>query len=154
MHTSSNYLFQLVLWKYRSCHFCICIYICAMLCLVAQLCPTLCNPMDCSPPGSCVHGDSSCKNMGVGSMLSSRESSQPRDWTQVSCIAGGILYHLSHQGCIMYLFLETHLYKFYHRLSIVTKTVSTLLRNQESAHCIQGSNVPSSSYFISRQPWS
>ena len=27
-----------------------------MLCLVAQLCPTLCNPMDCSPPGSSIHG--------------------------------------------------------------------------------------------------
>ena len=26
------------------------------LCLVAQLCPTLCDPMDCSPPGSFVHG--------------------------------------------------------------------------------------------------
>ena len=26
------------------------------VCLVAQLCPTLCNPMDCSPPGSSVHG--------------------------------------------------------------------------------------------------
>ena len=24
--------------------------------LVAQLCPTLCNPVDCSPPGSSVHG--------------------------------------------------------------------------------------------------
>ena len=29
-----------------------------MLCLVAQSCPTLCNPMDCSPPGSSVHRDS------------------------------------------------------------------------------------------------
>ena len=27
-----------------------------LFCLVAQLCPTLCNPMDCSPPGSSVHG--------------------------------------------------------------------------------------------------
>ena len=27
-----------------------------VLCLVTQLCPTLCNPMDCSPPGSSVHG--------------------------------------------------------------------------------------------------
>ena len=27
-----------------------------MLCLVAQSCPTLCDPMDCSPPGSSVHG--------------------------------------------------------------------------------------------------
>ena len=32
---------------------------------VAQSCPTLCNPMDCSPPGSSVHGDSPGKNTGV-----------------------------------------------------------------------------------------
>ena len=29
---------------------------CAVLCLVTQSCPTLCNLMDCSPPGSSVHG--------------------------------------------------------------------------------------------------
>ena len=34
--------------------------------LVAQSCPTLCEPMDCSPPGSSIHGDSSGKNTGVG----------------------------------------------------------------------------------------
>ena len=39
------------------------------LCLVTQPCPTLCDPMDCSPPGSCVHGNS--------------------HQTQVSKIAGG-----------------------------------------------------------------
>ena len=37
-----------------------------MLCLVAQLCPTLCDPIHCSPPGSSVHGDSPGKNTGVG----------------------------------------------------------------------------------------
>ena len=31
-----------------------------------QSCPTLYNPMDYSPPGSCVHGDSPGKNTGVG----------------------------------------------------------------------------------------
>ena len=31
-----------------------------------QSCPTLCNPMDCSSPGSSVHGDSAGKNTGVG----------------------------------------------------------------------------------------
>ena len=31
---------------------------CCVLCLVTQSCPTLCNTMDCSPPGSSVHGDS------------------------------------------------------------------------------------------------
>ena len=37
-----------------------------VLCLVAQSCPTLCDPMDCSPPGSSVHGDSPGKNTWVG----------------------------------------------------------------------------------------
>ena len=36
------------------------------LCLVAQLCPTLCNPVHCSTPGSSVRGDSPGKNTGVG----------------------------------------------------------------------------------------
>ena len=31
-----------------------------------QLCPTLCDPVDCSPPGSSVHGDSPDKNTGMG----------------------------------------------------------------------------------------
>ena len=39
---------------------------CAPLCLVTQTCPTLCNPMDYSLPGSSVHGDSPDKNAGVG----------------------------------------------------------------------------------------
>ena len=39
---------------------------CAVLCLVAQSCPTLCDPMDCSSPGCSVHGDSPSKNTGVG----------------------------------------------------------------------------------------
>ena len=37
-----------------------------MLCFVAQLCPTLCDPMDCSLSSSFVHGDSPGKNTGVG----------------------------------------------------------------------------------------
>ena len=37
-----------------------------MLCLDTQSCPTLCNSLDCSPPGSSVHGDSAGKNTGEG----------------------------------------------------------------------------------------
>ena len=37
-----------------------------IVCLVAQLCPSLCDPVDCSPSGSSVHGDSPGKNSGVG----------------------------------------------------------------------------------------
>ena len=36
------------------------------VCCLFQPCPTLCDPMDCSPPGSSVHGDSPGKNTGVG----------------------------------------------------------------------------------------
>ena len=36
------------------------------MCLVAQSCLTLCNPMECSPPGSSVHGDSPSKNTWSG----------------------------------------------------------------------------------------
>ena len=97
------------------------------MCLVAQSCPTLCHPMDCSPPGSSVHRDSPGMNTGVGchSLLQeifptqgsnpgfpqcrqslyplshqgspwtlnwvaypfSRGSTQPRNWTGVSCTA-------------------------------------------------------------------
>ena len=46
---------------------CVCVCACAhALCLVTQSCLTLCNPMDNSPPGSSVHGDSPGKNTGVG----------------------------------------------------------------------------------------
>ena len=37
-----------------------------VMCLVIQSCPTLCDPTDCSPPGSSVHGDFPGKKTGVG----------------------------------------------------------------------------------------
>ena len=40
-----------------------------MLCLFAQSRLTLCDPMDYSPPGSSVHGDSPGKNTGVGTEI-------------------------------------------------------------------------------------
>ena len=40
--------------------------LCFVLCSVTQLCPTLCDPMDCSSSGSSVHEDSPGKNFGVG----------------------------------------------------------------------------------------
>ena len=54
---------------------------------VAQLCPTLCNPIDGSPPGSSVHGILQARIVEWVVISFSRGSSQPRDQTQVSCIA-------------------------------------------------------------------
>ena len=56
--------------------------------LVAQSRPTLWDPTDCSPPGSSVHGDSPDKEAGVGYHALLPGIFQPRDRTQVSCIAG------------------------------------------------------------------
>ena len=54
-----------------------------------QSCPTLSDPMDCSPPGSSVPGISQARVLEWVAISFSRGSSQPRDPTQVSCIAGG-----------------------------------------------------------------
>ena len=59
-----------------------------VLVLVTQSCPTLCDPMDCSPPGSSVHEIFQATILEWVSISSSRGSSQPRDWTWVSCTAG------------------------------------------------------------------
>ena len=56
---------------------------------VAQLWPTLCDPMDCSLSGSSVHGILQARILEWVVISSSRGSSEPRDRTQVSCIAGG-----------------------------------------------------------------
>ena len=62
---------------------------------VAQSCPTLNDTMDCSPPGSSIHGIFQARILGWvaisfsrGAISFSRGSSWPRDWTQVSRIAG------------------------------------------------------------------
>ena len=55
---------------------------------VAQLCLTLCDPVDWSLPGSCVHGILQARILEWVAISFSRGSSRPRNWTQVSCTAG------------------------------------------------------------------
>ena len=69
-----------------------------MLCLVAQSCPALCSPMDCSPPGSSVHGDSPGKNTGVGSHAFLQGIFPAQGWNPGLPHCRQNLYHLSHQG--------------------------------------------------------
>ena len=61
------------------------------VCSVAQSCPTLCNPMDCSPLGSFVHGIFQARIMEWVAISSSRRSSH--SGIDVSCIGRQILYH-------------------------------------------------------------
>ena len=57
------------------------------------LCPTLCDPMDCSLPGSSVHGISQARILEWVVISFSRGSSQSRDGTCISCTGRSILYH-------------------------------------------------------------
>ena len=57
------------------------------LCLVSQLCATLCNPLDCSLPGSSVHEILQARTLEWVAISFPRGSFQPRDWTCVSCVS-------------------------------------------------------------------
>ena len=65
--------------------------VCSCVCIAPSLhsCPTLCDPMDCSPPGSSVHGILQARMLEWVAIPFSRGSFQPRDQTQISCIADG-----------------------------------------------------------------
>ena len=79
--------------------------------LVAHLCPTLWNPMDCSLPGSSVHGILQARILERVAIPFSRGSSQSRDWIRVSCIAGEFFTvwatseaQENHVNCLFYKF--------------------------------------------------
>ena len=61
---------------------------CFCYCLVSRVC-LFCNPIVCSPPGCSVHGILQARILEWVAISFSRGSSQPRDRTWVSCIAGG-----------------------------------------------------------------
>ena len=60
---------------------------CGRGCAPAQLCLILCDPMDCSSPGSSVHGVSQARMLEWVAISSSRGSSQPRNWTPISWVS-------------------------------------------------------------------
>ena len=68
-------------WSMGYAHLCVCV-------LVAQMCLTLCDPIDCSLPTSSVHGVLQARVLEWVAIPFSRESSSLRDRTQISCTAG------------------------------------------------------------------
>ena len=70
--------FKWLLWHNVSC----------VLCLAAQLCPALCDPRHCYPPGSPSMGILQARVLEWVAMPSSKGSPQSRDRTQVSHLAG------------------------------------------------------------------
>ena len=70
------------------CGFLFWVAVCACILSLLQSCPTLCDPMDCNLPGSSVHGILQARILEWVAISFSRGSSQPRDRTCISCIAG------------------------------------------------------------------
>ena len=83
---------------------------------IAQSCPTLCDPMDCSLPGFSVNGIFQAGVLEWVAISFSRGSSWSRDQTQVSCICRQMLYPLKHQGSPTVFSPETSVNLFSHWL--------------------------------------
>ena len=85
----------LILINVNYCYHCSCTRTSVHV-LMPQTCPTLCDPMGCSPPGSSVHGIFQAVILEWVAISSSRASSWPRDQTHISCISSTgrqIFYH-------------------------------------------------------------
>ena len=104
------------------------LYYLLVLCLIAQSCLILCDPMDCSLPSSSVPGVSPGKNSGVGchALLQEMFPTQGLNPGLLHCM--WILYHLSHQGIPR--ILEWVAYPFSRK--------SSWPRNQTRVLCIAG----------------
>ena len=63
-------------------------YLCDSESEIAQSCPTLCDPMDCSLPGSSIYGIFQARVLEWVAIAFSRGSSWTRDQTWVSCVVG------------------------------------------------------------------
>ena len=72
---------------------CVCVCVCVCVCSVSQSCLILCGPMECSLPGSSVHGISQARIPEWVALSYSRGSSRPSNCTQVSCIGRRNIYH-------------------------------------------------------------
>ena len=69
-----------------------------LMCSVTKLCPTLCDPLDGSPPGFSVHGILQTRTLEWVGISFSRESSRPRGQTHTSCTGRCVLW--SHLGSL------------------------------------------------------
>ena len=122
----------------------VCVRVLVGLCLITQSSPALCNHLDCSPPGSSVHGDSPGKNTGMGcyALLQGIFPTQGLNPGLLHCRQ--ILYHLSHQGSpwilewVVYpVSRESSWPRNWTGLSCITGRFFTSWASREARKCVQ-----------------
>ena len=90
----------------------------------AQSCLTLCDPKDCSSPGSSVHGILQARILEWVAISFSRASSRPRDRTRVSRIAGRLF--------TIWATREAHIHLTSHQLTTFSSISTTFCREHAS----------------------
>ena len=121
-----------------------------MLCLAAQSCPTLCNPMDCCPSDSSVHGDSPGKNTRVGCHALLRTIFPTQGLNPGLQHCRQFLYHLSHQRNPFENYSISNLLSLY-----LTCSLRVLIVYVHTHTCIGVSEVgrgPKTAFHITQQP--
>ena len=107
-----------------------------------------CNPMDCSLPGSSVHGISQARILEWVAISFSRGSSWPRDWTHISCIGRQVLYHwATWKACGKVLSIvksRLHHSQLFNMFTVFQYNTSS------SFGCVDGTLVTEATIF---QPW-
>ena len=130
-HYFSNFLIQAV----HSC-----------LCLVAESCLTLCDPMDCSPPSSSVVGIIQLRTLEWVAISFSRVSSQPRNQTGVFCIAGG--FFSSWAIRVAPIQAECPTIQFWHYLPGVDSTFKKLRAHSHKIAPTSNAKVPGCHWYL------
>ena len=100
--------------------------------LFSKSCLTLCDPMDCSPPGSSVHGISKARILEWVTISFSRAFSQPRDQTYISCISDDLLHCRQSACCILNTVLKSlHIYIQLPQQSFEADTNNKFFRDEQ-----------------------
>ena len=110
---------------------------------VTQSCPILCDPMDCSLPGSSVHGIFQARVLEWVAISFARRSSRPRDRSQVSLIVGRH-FTIWATRKVQSLVIACSKYSqkcYYFILSRYIYLLLILLKNRLKSHCIANSHI-------------
>ena len=103
--------------------------------LVTRSCLTLCNPMDCSPPGSSVHGISQARILAWGAIPFSTGSSQPRDRTWLFLLAGRFFtVRATSEALTPCVYVSNHHLCTFSSVQFSYSVMSDSLRPHESQH--------------------